>query len=94
MTDNDINLKQYVHYFFSGYFIKGYLTVIYAYAGNFCLKQTQKLQHQLATTKKQTNSNYQELNRNTNYQELNPNTNYQELKLPYVDENQYQNTTL
>lgn len=41
-----------------------------------------------------TNTNYQELNPNTVYQELNPNTNYQALKLPHVDENEYQNTTL
>lgn len=40
------------------------------------------------------NQNYQDLNPNTIYQELNPNTNYQELKLPYVDENEYQNTTI
>lgn len=41
-----------------------------------------------------TNTNYQELNPNTVYQELNPNTNYQALKVPHVDENEYQNTTL
>lgn len=41
-----------------------------------------------------TNTNYQELNPNTVYQELNPNTIYQALKLPNVDENEYQNTTL
>lgn len=41
-----------------------------------------------------TNTNYQELNSNTVYQELNPNTDYQALKLPHVDENEYQNTTL
>ncbi|XP_052693424.1 cell death abnormality protein 1-like [Crassostrea angulata] len=42
------------------------------------------------------NSNYQELNPHTctNYAELKPSNIYQELKLPYVDENQYQNTTL
>lgn len=41
-----------------------------------------------------TNTNYQELNPKTVYQELNPNANYQALKVPYVDENEYQNTTL
>lgn len=42
-------------FFFSGYFIKDYLKVIYAYAVNLCSKQTQKLQlTKRLTTKNQT----------------------------------------
>lgn len=49
------NIQKKKKYFFSGYFIKDYLKVIYAYAVNLCSKQTQKLQlTKRLTTKNQT----------------------------------------
>lgn len=98
MSENDNNLKQYAHYFFR---------ILYKrlFDGNIrlCWKFLYK-PNKINTTptsdnkeaNSNSNSNYQELNPHTctNYAELKPSNIYQELKLPYVDENQYQNTTL